>query len=54
MCIKQVKMCFSKQDLWAVLLLAFLRSAIWEYVAVFQFQIYHNDNLTKRTAKLTM
>ena len=54
MYIKQVKICFSIQDLWAVLLLAFLRSATWEYVADFQFQIYCKDNLTEWTAKWTM
>ena len=47
-------MFFSIHDLWTVLLLAFTRSATWEYVAVFQFQIYHKDNLKQRTAKLTM
>ena len=40
-------MCFSIQDLLPVSLLVFLRSAIWEYVAVFKFQIFHKDNRTE-------
>ena len=54
MCIKQVKICFSRSRLVSCVTAGFLRSAIWEYVAVFQYQIYHKDNLTEQTAKLTM